>query len=181
MADPSPATPPTASTSRLELALPVSDRVEIENIILVESHAKRGEDQELSDLRVNHRIQEVTFDTAEADRRVSVLVTIFMVAVKGEITPDTKPDNTPLWIMCKFALNYRIASFDGLTADNLGAFATTNAVFNAWPYWREFVHNTTLRMGMPPLLAPMFRIHDVPTKPPKDSASEEQAADSAGG
>jgi preprotein translocase subunit SecB len=56
-----------------------------------------------------------------------------------------------------------VTSLEGLTEAHLDAFAKTNAVFNAWPYWREFVQSTTVRMGLPPLVTPVFRF---PTQPP---------------
>jgi preprotein translocase subunit SecB len=44
--------------------------------------------------------------------------------------------------------------------EELAAFAETNAIFNVWPYWREYVQSTCQRMGMPSLLLPVFRLAD---------------------
>lgn len=38
------------------------------------------------------------------------------------------------------------------------AFANINAVFNAWPFFREFVHSTLGRMGLQPISLPVYRI-----------------------
>jgi len=38
------------------------------------------------------------------------------------------------------------------------AFARTNGIYNAWPYWREFVQNMIARMNLPPLVIPVFRL-----------------------
>jgi preprotein translocase subunit SecB len=35
-----------------------------------------------------------------------------------------------------------------------------NGVFHVWPYWREMVQNTLARMGLPPLILPVFRVGD---------------------
>lgn len=35
-------------------------------------------------------------------------------------------------------------------------FKDQNLPVNTWPYFREFVHNTVLRMGWPPFIAPTF-------------------------
>lgn len=42
--------------------------------------------------------------------------------------------------------------------DELEPFANLNGVFNAWPYFREFLQNATTRMGLPPFVLPVFRI-----------------------
>lgn len=34
-------------------------------------------------------------------------------------------------------------------------FKVRNLPLNTWPYFREFIHNTTMRMGWPPLIAPI--------------------------
>ena len=43
------------------------------------------------------------------------------------------------------------------------AFAQVNAVFNAWPYWRELVQASLARMSMPALTVPVFRVAPVDT------------------
>jgi hypothetical protein len=48
------------------------------------------------------------------------------------------------------------------TAD-LDDFAAVNAPFNAWPFWREFVQSSLTRLGLPPLLLPLFRIEEAPS------------------
>jgi len=37
-------------------------------------------------------------------------------------------------------------------------FAETNGLYNAWPYWREFVQNTAARMSLPGLTVPVLRL-----------------------
>lgn len=38
------------------------------------------------------------------------------------------------------------------------AFADINAVFNAWPFFRELVHSTLGRMGLQPIALPVYRV-----------------------
>ena len=45
---------------------------------------------------------------------------------------------------------------------DLDAFAKVNGVYNAWPYLREIVQSTTMRMGIAPLMLPMFRVGPKP-------------------
>ena len=56
-----------------------------------------------------------------------------------------------------FEVTYRVPSGFKPTKAALARFAETNGVFNAWPYCREFIQSTTARMGIPPLVLPLFR------------------------
>ena len=60
-------------------------------------------------------------------------------------------------IVAMFMLQYRLSSFEGLTKANFNAFGEMNGLYNAWPYWREFVQATTVRMGLPPFTIPVYR------------------------
>ena len=46
--------------------------------------------------------------------------------------------------------------------ENLEYAFTINPIFNAWPYWREFVQSMSARMGFPALTVPLLQI--VPEK-----------------
>jgi hypothetical protein len=41
-------------------------------------------------------------------------------------------------------------------------FAGLNGVFNAWPYFREFLQSATTRMGIPQFVLPVFRVRKAP-------------------
>jgi preprotein translocase subunit SecB len=66
-----------------------------------------------------------------------------------------------LSIECTFLLIYKATTLEKLENDNFEAFGKTNGIYNAWPYWREFVQNMIARMALPPLTIPVFRL----TKP----------------
>jgi hypothetical protein len=61
-------------------------------------------------------------------------------------------------VAASFELAYKIPPDLDPSRQELRAFAETNAVFNAWPYWREFAQSMTARMNLPPLTLPLFRI-----------------------
>jgi len=46
--------------------------------------------------------------------------------------------------------------------DELEYWFTICPIFDAWPYWREFVQSMSTRMGFPPLMVPLLEI--VPKK-----------------
>lgn len=57
-----------------------------------------------------------------------------------------------------FELSYRLPSEVAPTTAELHAFASANAVFNAWPYWRELFQTLSTRMDLPPITLPLFRL-----------------------
>jgi len=73
-------------------------------------------------------------------------------------TDSTDPIVT---IHATFELHYSIPAETAPSQEELTAFAASNAIFNVWPYWREFIQATCIRMGHPPLLLPVFRLENV--------------------
>ena len=57
-----------------------------------------------------------------------------------------------------FELSYKIPDDESFSSEELDAFGQVNAVFNAWPYWRELVQTSLVRMSMPLLTVPVFRL-----------------------
>lgn len=72
-----------------------------------------------------------------------------------------------LKVNCRFEAVYSIATDFEPTNEQIAAFHKGNAVFNCWPFFREFVQNATVRMHIPPPAVPFLRIMPaVPTDPP---------------
>lgn len=74
---------------------------------------------------------------------------------------EDKPRDTAtadVAVHVSFELTYRIPAEMTADEDQLAAFARLNGVFNAWPYFREFVHASLARMGLPPFLLPVYRL-----------------------
>lgn len=68
-----------------------------------------------------------------------------------EPTADDNPPDVLLLVEATFTLSYQLKSRDDILTDDLSVFAKINALHNVWPYWREFVQNITMRMGIPPV------------------------------
>ena len=70
---------------------------------------------------------------------------------------DSKSDafaDDQLLIEAEFVLIYAVDSFDGITEEGAFAFGRINGIHNVWPYWREYVQSTTVRLGLPALTLP---------------------------
>ncbi len=142
----------------LELASQVSPRVEIEQVSLVESVTR----QRLIDKRLPPNIWFGSATKTEVQKldggeqptwRIVVLVRFELV---GKY-PDLEPEEERIRIEASFRLTYRLDSIEGLDEENFRAFGELNGIYNAFPFWREYLQSTTARMGLPPLIAPLFK------------------------
>lgn len=61
-------------------------------------------------------------------------------------------------VKIQYELEYALPDELKVTRAELDAFAKINGVFNAWPYFREIVQSATLRMGLPPVVLPVYRV-----------------------
>jgi hypothetical protein len=79
--------------------------------------------------------------------------------------PEETRDEPDFSLTAVFDLNYELRNPTSLSRRDLEHFAAVNSVFNAWPYWRELAHSTTLRMGIkPPLVVPVFTVSPIRTE-----------------
>lgn len=139
------------ATSKLDLGAPVSRLVELDSIFIVESEARRKQLRGELPADINLSVQ-VKTDTVKDKRIVQVRVRFELAARYDETAAGEL-----LRIAAMFLLQYRLPSFEGLSKSNFNAFGEMNGVYNAWPYWREYVQATTLRMGLPSITIPVYR------------------------
>lgn len=59
-------------------------------------------------------------------------------------------------ISCMFVTDYR--SEKKMTDELFDIFKKVNLPLNTWPYFREFVQSSTVRIGLPPLVLPVFQV-----------------------
>lgn len=129
--------------------------------------------------------KKTSFEFDEETRSLTVNVKLIF-NVKGafhqkahgkEKRSDTTEEDL-LRVACAFRLQYAFNVKGGPPADErdsfFAAFANVNGMFNAWPYVRELVHSTVARMGLPPMILPVYRVaSETPRKveaPPKAKA-----------
>ena len=147
------------------LVVPVSDRVSIQDVRLISGGCLQTPDAS----RGKHSL-EIDHETkAQADRKKGYVLVFLAFKLRG-FPLEGKKKEPDLVIEATFLIIYRAKSLVGLKQDNFEAFAKTNGVYNAWPYWREFVQNTVTRMNLPPLTIPVFRLR--PAKEKKKKAKK---------
>jgi preprotein translocase subunit SecB len=142
------------TTDRLRLANAVVRRVQILDVRLVGSKLKCNiaSDAVLPaavqlkyGFKVGHRYQPET-------QRLGVLVTFLVTAREG----DGKDESDIFAVEAAFALEYGISGDESVHPAEVAAFAKLNGLYNAWPYWREYVQSTVSRMGLPPVVLPVL-------------------------
>lgn len=80
------------------------------------------------------------------------------IATKGGRKKAAGREATLLSLQAGLELIYELPHAKKFSATDLTRFANVNGVYNAWPYWRELVQSVSGRMGLPPLVLPVFRI-----------------------
>ena len=90
----------------------------------------------------------------------------------------TQNEKTAVTVECAYAADYTIIR-DGFvpSSEQAKAFREGNAIFNLWPYFREYLQSSLLKMGLPALTAPFLCLRP---KAPQGGASP-QSKGSAGG
>lgn len=150
--------------SPMNLASAVSDRVNIEDVRLVETKSKRGFVRD----RLPGDLQFQVNTTTQVDKQHSAILVEARFGLSAKYQ-DSAPGEEPLLIEAVFHLSYKVESLAGLTKANFDAFGKLNGLYNAWPYWREYVQAMTTRMGFPSLTIPVL-------KPVPQAASPSSAA-----
>lgn len=154
-----PVKPDVSGPNLLDLASPVSSNVRIRSVSLKECDARSVAAEGSHGLgadtfRVGLQTRSANFAKHE-ERNQFTVFTDFILEVTSKDDPEKR---SILTIQAVFALGYSVDQISNFSNENLDAFARTNGVFNAWPYWREFVQNTVVRMGFPAITIPVYRV-----------------------
>lgn len=159
----------------------------------VNPHAQLGSIRVLSASFGEKPLQEARDQTAadiatRQDYRVEddelIVVTEIKLQMGGPVSDDEPEPRIIVFVKAKFELTYDLSRTD-LPQDALERFAKINGIYNAWPYWREFVQNCTTRMALPPLIMPLIAADKAvewsgllsKQEPPNDPSSERQEAE----
>lgn len=136
----------------LKQLAPIIANAQLQDIRLVESSCKAFSHDLSQSAEIDVRLNWSAKAILRAAGLFSVLADLEVVLVPPGSTPaDGARVTARLEIRYQIPLELQI--HEGL----LDEFAKVNGVFNAWPYWREFVQNTLVRMGLPPLALPLYR------------------------
>lgn len=140
----------------LELAVPVSEVVQIRNVVLCRSLVDGD-----SSIFVERRNYAVKIEVPSVEHHIDLKQHMLAVVPSFSLVASRAGNDGPspvLTIKASFILEYTLPPSVEFEEEQLKAFSMTNGVYNAWPYWREYVQSTTTRMGLPPIIVPVFRL-----------------------
>ncbi len=134
--------------------------IRIDSIFLVNSSCRRseGDPRSQSPLRIS-----VDYDaklSSKPGRAFSVDASLALSMFGGE-------DASLLDVQATFRICYSMKEGGGPekpSKSKLDEFARKNGAFNAWPYWREYIHNTLARMEIPSIVIPPYHYGRGPGK-----------------
>jgi preprotein translocase subunit SecB len=66
--------------------------------------------------------------------------------------------DAPYELVAKFRALYSIEGSEPLDPADVKQFAYWNALFNVWPYWREYVSSTVNRAHLPQFTVPVIKL-----------------------
>ena len=128
----------------------VVNRVQIIRIELVAVHFSRKDESPLPKSAPSQSTPEIAVDV-ETDVNESRLGCLFTLGTTFE-------KNAPYELVAKFRAIYSIAGPEPLAPADVQQFAHWNALFNVWPYWREYVSSTVIRAHLPQFTVPVIKL-----------------------
>ena len=159
---------PKATNQSLARILRETAKFELKQICLVEMHCKRGtlRQGELP----SEGTQGIQFKIQiDSQGRVANVFADYNLVVAYQ---DRKEIEQPLHISAQYGLQYTWTAAR-TNKNDLRKIVQRVAMLNSWPYWRELVQSTTVRMGLPAFPVPLInaarlgRISDAPKYPSK--------------
>ena len=144
-------------TGSLKRIAPLIAAVRIEDIRLVEANVKTSlrSPDEAGKVKLAIDKSAIVKEHAAGDGIFWVLAKII-----AQVIPVESEKSPVVSIKAAFELRYSLPKELKVSHAQLNTFARINSVFNAWPYWREFVQSMVARMNLPTLTLPVFRLED---------------------
>jgi hypothetical protein len=137
-------------------------------------------EETLGQLRTAVSFKQGTVGRSDRDLRLSVDFK-FSIRRSGE---SQAASSDVLSIGCSFDALYWLRPDFEPTEEQISAFHASNAVFTCWPYFREFIQNTALRMHIPPPPIPFLLLtpkrEEKHEQPPVGSATPSSGASKSG-
>lgn len=146
------------------LAIKVSDRIQLQDVRLMSCRCEQS--RFIRQTEKNFLIDKSTQTVLDKESNCVFVFAQFRL----DTFETTKDKDSFAVIEAAFLIIYQVDNPEGLTQEDVDQFGKINGVYNAWPYWREFAQNTIVRMGLPALTIPVFRI----LPPQKEKLAEKE-------
>lgn len=161
--------------NKLQVAARLVACAEIDSVRLLEGECAtqlNGSSEELKQTPLDLAV-EFSTEGSFAPKQLKVIAEFILKATR----PDS--ESQMVVVRSKFEIAYRLPEHVNPSKEEIKAFSETNALLNSWPYWREFVQSSTVRMNLPPLTLPLFRLFRAPEPSEHETGSPEKRSTSA--
>jgi hypothetical protein len=145
----------------------VAERVQIRDVVLVTAKLSRRNARDVGGYTLD----------IQSGARASVDQLSGLLRVRASLDFVARPrgesqESGMVEVRAAFELTYHITDLSGLEPEHFEAFAQLNGVFNAWPFFREFLQSSVVRMGLPPFTLPVLHLGGIPLSPELQAADE---------
>jgi preprotein translocase subunit SecB len=94
----------------------------------------------------------------QVDAPTGQLVVEVSFRLMGSQKGNEPKNRTVFCVECTFEVSYHLRPEFVPAAEQIKAFKDGNAIFNCWPYCRQYVQEMIQRMGYPPLVLPFLSV-----------------------
>lgn len=151
----------TLPQSQLNIARPLVEVAEVVTIRLKKAEVDAAWTMPPDSLQTGLEYKTVSVEQRD-EQEVIALTQFTITAVTG-----SEHSEPVLTLRALFELQYHIAGdHQQFTEEQLTAFGASSVLMNAWPYWREYAHNTVVRIGLPPMVVPLLTLRAIPESKP---------------
>lgn len=139
----------------IELAIAVNHNAQIEAVRLARAkvNADRPENALKNPITLSIGVKAKQVETSSGQLLVEVS---FRLA--GSRKDGRSKNRTIVCVECTFEVSYQLRPDFTPTTEQVKSFKDGNAIFNCWPYCRQYVQDMIQRMGYPPLTLPFLRV-----------------------
>ncbi len=138
-----------------ELAIAVNHNAQISDMRL--ARAKVSADSPRNALKAPIAVS-MGVKAKQAEGPAGQLCVEVSIRLTGSRKEGTSKNRTIVCVECTFEVSYQLRPDFTPTAEQIKAFKDGNAIFNCWPYCRQYVQDMILRLGYPPLILPLLRV-----------------------
>ena len=142
----------TPTPQEVRLAAAIYNHCNLSQIVLTQCS--------VSGTRDKHLVEPFTMAVRIVGSKSAIEIGTLVVEVNFNLTSSdaSDPPIVVFQIDCVFWVAYKLDEEIIPSQEQIDAFANGNVIYNCWPYLREFVQSTTMRMGHTPPPLPLLRV-----------------------
>lgn len=150
------------SQDEAKLAFEVHQNAEISEIRLAKAMMQSREIDDLAKMPIEVRFDYRCEPIGAFSNPLQLAISFELIGVDASAGKTNGPrggqDGEAFRIECTYHVRYDVSKTFTISPDHVSAFKNGNAIFNTWPYFREYLQDSMQRMGLPPVIAPFLRL-----------------------